>query len=94
MVVAWYGIAALTLRAGPVNQKFTRIAFILYLVITVPVLGHHFLVDPSIGTDVKLVGGTLMGFGLGMPSLMHGLAVMGGVEATLRGAAPRACSAG
>ena len=84
MVVAWYGIAALTLRAGPVNQKFTRFAFVLYVLFTVPVLGHHFLVDPSIGTDVKIVGGTFMGFGLGVPSLMHGLAVMGGVEAELR----------
>ncbi len=84
MVVAWYGIAALTLRAGPVNQKFTRFGFILYLILTVPVLGHHFLVDPSIGTDVKIVGGSLMGFGLGVPSLMHGLAVMGGAEARLR----------
>lgn len=84
MVVAWYGIIALALRAGPVNQKFTRFGFVLYLILTVPVLGHHFLVDPSIGTDVKLVGGTLMGFGLGVPSLMHGLAVMGGAEARLR----------
>jgi cytochrome c oxidase subunit I len=84
MVVAWYGIAALVLKAGPVNQKFTRFAFILYLIITVPVLGHHFLVDPSIGTDVKVVGAAAMGFGLGVPSLMHGLAVMGGVEAEQR----------
>ena len=84
MVVAWYGIIALALKAGPVNQKFTRFGFVLYLILTVPVLGHHFLVDPSIGTDVKLVGGSLMGFGLGVPSLMHGLAVMGGAEARLR----------
>ena len=84
MVVSWYGIVALTLKAGPVNQKFTRFAFVLYLIITVPVLGHHFLVDPSIGTDVKIVGGSVMGFGLGIPSLMHGLAVMGGVEAEQR----------
>jgi cytochrome c oxidase subunit 1 len=84
MVVAWYGIAALALKSGPINQKFTRFGFVLYLILTVPVLGHHFLVDPSIGTDVKLVGGSLMGFGLGVPSLMHGLAVMGGAEARLR----------
>ncbi len=84
MVVAWYGIAALTLKAGPVNQKFTRFGFVLYLIITVPVLGHHFLVDPSIGTDVKIVGGSMMGFALGVPSLMHGLAVMGGVEKRMR----------
>src|SRR5262249_9553849 len=83
MVVSWYGILALALKAGPVNQKFTRFGFVLYLILTVPVLGHHFLVDPSIGTDVKIVGGSLMGFGLGVPSLMHGLAVVGGAEAYL-----------
>jgi cytochrome c oxidase subunit 1 len=88
MVVCWYGIAALTLRAGPVSQKFTRFGFVLYLIFTVPVLGHHFLVDPSIGTDVKLVGGTVFGFALGVPSLMHGLAVMGGAEAALRKLGP------
>lgn len=88
MVVAWYGIAALALRAGPVNQKYTRIGFILYLVFTVPVLGHHFLVDPSLSTEVKLVGGTLFGFALGIPSLMHGLAVMGGVESAIRKLGP------
>lgn len=84
MVVAWYGIMALAFRAGPVNQKFTRFAFLLYLVISLPVLGHHFLVDPSLGTGVKFVGGTFMGFLLGIPSLMHGLAIMGGVEAGMR----------
>ena len=55
MVVCWYGIIALGFGAGPVNQKFTRIAFILYVVISLPVLGHHFLVDPSLGTGVKWV---------------------------------------
>jgi len=84
MVVCWYGILALALGTGPVNQKFTRVAFILYLVFTVPVLGHHFLVDPSLSTGVKIVGGTMLGFALGVPSLMHGLAVMGGAEAHLR----------
>jgi len=84
MVVAWYGILALTLRAGPVNQKFSRIAFVLYIVISLPVLGHHFLVDPSLGNEVKIVGGSIMGFLLGVPSLMHGLAVMGGAEYELR----------
>ena len=84
MVVAWYGIIALAYRAGPVNQKFTRVAFVLYLVIALPVLGHHFLVDPSLGTGVKFVGGSFMGFLLGIPSLMHGLAIMGGVEYKLR----------
>jgi cytochrome c oxidase subunit 1 len=84
MVVAWYGIIALAFRAGPVNQKFTRIAFLLYVIVALPVLGHHFLVDPSLGTGVKIFGGTAMGIALGVPSLMHGLAIMGGTEAKIR----------
>ena len=84
MVVCWYGIVAFGFGAGPVNQKFTRIAFILYVLIALPVLGHHFLVDPSLGTGVKWVGGTGMGIALGIPSLMHGLAIMGGTEAKIR----------
>jgi len=84
MVVAWYGIIALTLRAGPVNQKFSRLAFILYLVFAVPVLGHHFIVDPGLSTSVKVFGASFMGFALGIPSLMHGLAVMGAVESRMR----------
>lgn len=84
MVVAWYGILALTLGAGPVNQKFSRFAFLLYVVVSLPVLGHHFLVDPSLGNEVKMFGGTLMGFALGVPSFMHGLAIIGGVEFALR----------
>jgi cytochrome c oxidase subunit 1 len=84
MVVAWYGILALTLRAGPVNQKFSRFAFLLYIVISLPVLGHHFLVDPSLGNEVKMLGGTVMGFALGIPSFMHGLAIIGAAEFALR----------
>ncbi len=88
MVVAWYGILALTLRTGPVNQKFSRIAFVLYIVISLPVLGHHFLVDPSLGNEVKIVGGSIMGFMLGVPSLMHGLAIIGGAEHEVRRLGP------
>lgn len=84
MIASWYALVALTMNAGPVNQRFTRIAFILYLLITVPVLGHHFLVDPTLSPWVKIVGGTLMGFALGVPSLMHGVAVLGALEVAVR----------
>ncbi len=80
MIVAWYALAALTFKANPINEKYGRIAFTLYIFFTVPVLGHHFLVDPSLSPAVKIVGGSLFGFGLGIPSLMHGLAILGSVE--------------
>lgn len=80
MIVAWYALAALTFKAVPINEKYTRVAFTLYIFFTVPVLGHHFLVDPSLSPAVKILGGSLFGFGLGIPSLMHGLAILGSVE--------------
>ncbi len=80
MIVAWYALAALTFKANPINEKYGRIAFTLYVFFTVPVLGHHFLVDPSLSPAVKILGGTLFGFGLGIPSLMHGLAILGSIE--------------
>lgn len=80
MIVSWYALAALTFKASPINEKYTRVAFTLYIFFTVPVLGHHFLVDPSLSPAVKIIGGSLFGFGLGIPSLMHGLAILGAVE--------------
>ena len=84
MVVSWYALAALTIGASPLNERFTRIAFILYALVSFPVLGHHFIVDPTLSPTYKIVGATILGFGLGVPSLMHGLAVVGGLEAQVR----------
>jgi cytochrome c oxidase subunit 1 len=88
MIAVWYALAGLTFKAGPINEKFTRVAFTLYILFTVPVLGHHFLVDPTLSPAVKIFGGSLMGFGLGIPSLMHGLAVLGGIEVAARKMGP------
>ncbi|MCC7416977.1 MAG: cbb3-type cytochrome c oxidase subunit I [Acidobacteria bacterium] len=84
MVVAWYGTATFTLGARPVSEKFSRWAFALYLITTLPVFMHHFLVDPTWSHAVKWVGATVVGIFLGIPSAMHGLAVPASVEKTLR----------
>ena len=84
MIASWYALAALTMGASPINEKYTRVAFIIYLLVTVPVLGHHFLVDPTLTPAVKIFGGSIMGFILGIPSLMHGLAVLGSMEIKVR----------
>ncbi|OGL15691.1 MAG: hypothetical protein A3K12_12280 [Candidatus Rokubacteria bacterium RIFCSPLOWO2_12_FULL_71_19] len=85
MVVAWYATATFALRAKPVSEKFSRWAFSLYLVTTLPVFMHHLLVDPTWSHAVKWVGATFVGVLLGIPSAMHGLAVPASVEKTLRG---------
>jgi cytochrome c oxidase subunit 1 len=84
MVVAWYATATFALKAKPVSEKFSRWAFALYLVTTLPVFMHHLLVDPTWSHAVKWVGATFVGILLGIPSAMHGLAVPASVEKTLR----------
>jgi cytochrome c oxidase subunit 1 len=85
MVVAWYAAATFGVRAMPVSEKFSRWAFVLYTVTTLPVFAHHLLVDPTWSHAVKWVGATFVGILLGIPSAMHGLAVPASVEKTLRG---------
>ncbi len=84
MVVAWYGTATFVTKSKPVSEKFSRWAFALYLVTTLPVFMHHFLVDPTWSHAVKWIGATVVGIALGVPSAMHGLAVPASVEKTLR----------
>jgi cytochrome c oxidase subunit 1 len=84
MVVAWYATATFSVKAKPVSEKFSRWAFALYLVTTLPVFMHHLLVDPTWSHAVKWVGATFVGVLLGIPSAMHGLAVPASVEKTLR----------
>jgi len=84
MVVAWYATATFAVKAKPVSEKFSRWAFALYLVTTLPVFMHHLLVDPTWSHAVKWVGATFVGILLGIPSAMHGLAVPASVEKTLR----------
>lgn len=84
MVVAWYMIASYALRVKPVNEKFSRYAFAIYLVTTVPVMGHHLLVDPTWTPWYKWVGATFVGIILGIPSILHGIAVPASVEKKLR----------
>jgi cytochrome c oxidase subunit 1 len=84
MVVAWYMISAFALRARPVSEKFSRYAFALYLLTTVPVFAHHLLVDPTWTPAFKWFGATFVGILLGIASSAHGVAVPASVERTLR----------
>ena len=84
MVVAWYSAATFATKAKPVSEKFSRWAFALYTVTTLPVFMHHLLVDPTWSHAVKWIGATFVGILLGIPSAMHGIAVPASVEKTLR----------
>jgi cytochrome c oxidase subunit I len=84
MVVAWYMVSAFALGARPVSEKFSRYAFALYLLTTVPVFAHHLLVDPTWTPAFKWFGATFVGILLGIASSAHGIAVPASIEGTLR----------
>ena len=84
MVMAWYMIGAYAHHSRPVSEKFSRMAFALYTLTTVPVMAHHLIVDPTFTPLYKYLGATAFGMFLGIPSIMHGLAVPAAVEQSVR----------
>jgi len=84
MVMAWYMIGAYAHHSKPVSEKFSRMAFALYTLTTIPVMAHHLIVDPTFTPLYKYLGATAFGFFLGIPSIMHGLAVPAAVEQAAR----------
>ncbi len=84
MVLGWYMIAGYAHHAKPSSEKFSRMAFALYTLTTVPVFAHHLIVDPTWSAWYKYFGATLVGAFLGIPSTMHGFAVPASIEAAIR----------
>lgn len=84
LIVAWYMVTGYAHRSKPSSEKFSRMAFALYTFTTVPVFAHHLIVDPTFSPVYKYLGATAMGMALGIPSMMHGMAVPASVEANIR----------
>lgn len=87
MVAVWYALLALGTgfaAAKFVNERYARIAFALYILFVIPGIGHHILVDPGFSTIFKQASGSVGSHFLSIPSMLHALALLGGIEATLR----------
>jgi len=87
MVAVWYALLALATGlavARFVNEKYAKIAFGLYAIFVVPGIGHHILVDPGFSLAFKQASGSVGSHFLSIPSMLHALALLGGLEALLR----------
>ena len=80
----WYALIFLTVGAKPLSEKYSRLAFFLYLIFTVPVATHHLIVDPAYSLAFKMINATLLAFGLAIPSLIHAFVIPGAMEKKLR----------
>jgi cytochrome c oxidase subunit 1 len=84
MVSVWYLLAALTVRAKPLNQAVCRGAFVLYILFINVASAHHLLVDPGVDATWKIWNTSYAMYLAVLASLIHGFTVPASVEVALR----------
>jgi cytochrome c oxidase subunit 1 len=84
MVSIWYLLAALTVGGVVLNEKVSRIAFVLYILFISMASAHHLLVDPGFGPAWKVWNTSYFMYMAVLASMIHGFTVPAGIEAGQR----------
>jgi len=77
--VSWYALIPRQVGGAVVSDSYTRIVWILFLLLSIPTGMHHQYVDPGISSVMKAVHG-VMTFGVFFPSLATAFSVMAALE--------------
>jgi len=84
MVAIWYALAQMTVGIRPLNEKFSRLAFILYLFFINLGSAHHLLVDPGLSFAWKAVNTSYAMYLAVLGSMMHAFSIPAAMEVALR----------
>ncbi len=84
MVAIWYLLATLTVGGIVLNQKVSRVAFVLYILFISMASAHHLLVDPGFGAAWKVWNTSYFMYMAVLASMIHGFTVPAGVELGMR----------
>ncbi|MDQ7028456.1 MAG: cbb3-type cytochrome c oxidase subunit I [Ardenticatenia bacterium] len=84
MVAIWYGLAAITVGAVPINEKLSRLAFILYILFINLGSAHHLLVDPGPSFAWKVTNTSYAMYLAVLGSMIHAFSIPAAVEVALR----------
>lgn len=84
MVAIWYALAQITVGSRPLNEKFSRLAFILYLLFINLGSAHHLLVDPGLSFSWKAVNTSYAMYLAVLGSMMHAFSIPAAIEVALR----------
>ena len=84
MVAIWYALAAMTVGANPLNEKLSRLAFVLYILFINLGSAHHLLVDPGPSFAWKAVNTSYGMYLAVLGSLIHAFSIPAAVEVALR----------
>jgi cytochrome c oxidase subunit I len=79
-VSIWYLLAALTVGGVVVNEKISRMAFVLYILFISMASAHHLLVDPGMGPAWKIWNTSYAMYLAVLASMVHGFTVPAGIE--------------
>lgn len=84
MVSIWYLLAFITVGARALNERFSRTAFILYILTIQLGSIHHLLVDPGLSTALKIWTTSYAMYAAVLGSMMHAFSIPAGVEVAQR----------
>lgn len=84
MVAVWYALAQITTGARPINEKFSRLAFVLYLFFINLGSAHHLLVDPGLSFAWKAVNTSYAMYLAVLGSMIHAFSIPAAMEVALR----------
>ncbi len=84
MVSLWYFLGAITVGGVVLNEKVSRLAFVLYILFISLASAHHLLVDPGMGPAWKVWNTSYAMYLAVLASMIHGFTVPGGIEMGLR----------
>jgi len=80
MVSIWYFLAGVTVGGVVLNEKMSRIAFVLYILFISMASAHHLLVDPAFGPAWKIWNTSYFMYMAVLASMIHGFTVPAGIE--------------
>ena len=84
MVAIWYALASITVGANPLNEKFSRFAFVLYILFINLGSAHHLLVDPGPSFAWKAFNTSYAMYLAVLGSLIHAFSIPGAIEVAQR----------
>ena len=77
--VSWYALIPRQVDGVLISDSYTRIVWIIFLLLSIPTGIHHQYTDPGIHTNLKTLHGVLT-FGVFFPSLATAFSVMAALE--------------
>ena len=84
MVTIWYFVASVSVDAKPLNEKLSRIAFLLYLLFINLGSVHHILVDPGLTRVFKIFNTSYAMYMAVLGSMIHAFSIPAAMEIALR----------